>query len=239
MNLFNKQNFISSLIGLMLYLISPISAENYITEKNVQIDRCACAWFITRYLDEDPTFTFIKQGEKPSAGVTYDFFGADYFHKGPDCSYTSFIKTHIKNNNPALIDINTIVNDVFAWRSGPNSLSVAIKKHIDTLSDQGKSDAQIYNECFIIFDLLFQMGKGTSDGMHNTGKKELNLVTPKTLKQIYSEKADDIPFMQEVQRAPSPDINKKRFTLALQETSPQGEIQTSLHALVLRILEIQ
>jgi len=194
------------LLALSLYLslfpASQLKAETYITEEKVQIDRCACAWFISRFQDESPTFVFIKQGATPPKGITYDFFGATYFHKGPDCSFTAFVKKHIKKKNQALINVNAVVNDVFAWRDGPNSLSVAIKKHIDHLAKQGKSDAQIYQVCNLIFDLLYLVNKGNNADMTNLGKKSQSSIKISLINAIYPS-SEQVLILKHLQKAPT------------------------------------
>ena len=223
----------------MILILAPVirvSAETYITEEHVQIDRCACAWFISRFLDESPTFDFIKQGQKPPTGVTYDFFGADYFHKGPDCSFTGFIKKNIKKKNPALISINTVVNDVFAWRNGPNSLSISIKKHIDHLAESGKTDHQIYQECLVIFDLLYLCKKGSSTDMHKAGKQSLPSLEKQLLVHIYG---DQLPLtnkeLEAVAKASTqPTLNHGLLGDILKNNEPKKG--ASLYALASRIL---
>lgn len=210
-------------LALVLASLSPLSAETYITEEKVQIDRCACAWFIARYLDENPTFVFIKQGQKAPAGVTYDFFGADYFHRGPDCSFTGFIKRHIRKKNTALIAVNAIVNDVFAWRNGPNSLSVAIKKHIDHLAAQGKTDQQIYQACMVVFDLVYLARQGQATAMNPSGKTRYTHTGKRLLKHIYGDSVKppgpqviDVTTLQQILKTNPPRNNQPLHKLALQ-----------------------
>lgn len=223
---------------LLPYTVAtPVAAETYITEENVQIDRCACAWFISRYLDETPTFTFIKQGQTPPKGVTYDFFGADYFHRGPDCSFTGFIKKHIKQKNTALIELNTVVNDVFAWRNGPNSLSVAIKRHIDYLSEQGKTDTQIYQASLTVFDLLYLTKKGNDSAMNKSGKKSLASAERQVLSSIYGKNIPLTPnqVSQLKKACNTPPLNTKLLNEIL--TSSPTKHNSSLHSLTLKILK--
>ena len=236
--MFRKNTSIGvKLIFLALaFSMSSLSAKTYITEEKVQIDRCACAWYIARFLDEEPTFLFIQQGQKAPAGITYDFFGANYFHKGPDCSFTAFIKTHMKKKNPALISINAIVNDVFAWRNGPNSLSIAIKKYIDTLADAGKSDNEIYQECMVVFDLLYLKNGGDPSRAHASGISSFTTTEKQSIQQIY----DDGKLPEAINAAietasKKPELDQSLLIKALENHS--SEQQKSLHALVLKILK--
>lgn len=221
------------LVAALPFFASTLSAKTYVTEEKVQIDRCACAWFISRFLDENPKFVFIKQGQKPPEGITYDFFGADYFHKGPDCSFTAFIKKHIKKKNSALIAVNAIVNDVFAWRNGPNSLSVAIKKHIDHLADSGKTDEQIYQECLLVFDLLYLKKGGNTSDMHRPGAKATAGIELTLIQHIYPP-ANQLD--ESLQKAAKQDkLNSETLMKILQ--SRKSSKKQSLYALTAQILK--
>lgn len=134
-----------------------LRAETYVTEEGVQIDRCACAWFILRFVDEEAQFKFFKNGEKPPAGIGFDYYGAPYFHKGPDCSFTSFIKKHPNQkttNQKALQEINQLVNDVFAWRDGPKSNASLLRLAIDEFN-QNHTDQEIFTSSVAIFDYVY------------------------------------------------------------------------------------
>ncbi len=143
----------------------PSKAETYVTETGVQIDRCACAWFILRFLDPEAQFLFFKHGTKPPAGIGFDYFGAPYFHKGPDCSFTSFIKRHPRTNQrdqKALQGINQLVNDVFAWRDGPKSAPSLFRLAIDEQFKRLQDDQKTLNAALPVFDYIYLTYGGKS-----------------------------------------------------------------------------
>jgi len=150
------------IILLSLLLLSPSFAEVYVTESKVQVDRCACAWFIVRFLDPEAEFLFFEHGTEPPEGIGFDFYGADYFHKGADCSFTAFIKKHPtkdKKEQDALIQINALVNDVFAWRDGPSAPSAELRRKIDAIWKESGNDLETIKRTFVVFDRMFKTKK--------------------------------------------------------------------------------
>ena len=151
------KNIILLILSLCL-TINLASAEVYVTEEKVQIDRCACAWFITRFIDPKAEFVFFKNGEKAPEGIGFDYFGAEYFHKGPDCSFTAFIKKYPrkdKKQQEALIKINTLVNDVFSWQQGRNSKATKLRIKIDNIwNEKEKNDSATFEATKELFDAL-------------------------------------------------------------------------------------
>ena len=144
-----------------------------------------------------------------------------------------------KKNDPALIAINTIVNDVFAWRNGPNSLSITIKKYIDTLADEGKSDTEIYQECLIVFDLLHAVNKGTSADMHPLGKKETSHIPAQLFQSIYPANSQQlISAMEALNKVPKTQpFNAKLVHSIITKHQPTNDTESLLYPLALRILE--
>ena len=152
-------------LALAISITTTAVAETWVTEETVQIDRCASAWFVTRFIDPEPRFLFFTHGEKPPAGTSYDFYGAKYFHRGPDCTFISLIKANGKSKDRALIAMNPVVNDVFAWRTGPGSLGAAFRTYIDSLRGSSTKDEDIYAKMLPLFDILYLRLGGTSKAM--------------------------------------------------------------------------
>lgn len=142
--------------ALVWSAVSVVRAETYVTQKNVSIDRCGSAWFISRFIDADARFAFFEPGkESPPAGKTYAFFGSEYFNKGADCTFAAIVKAHRKDNLRALRSLNEQFNDIFAWRAGPDSLSRFLRDEIAVLRKETGSDEETYRHMFVFFDLMY------------------------------------------------------------------------------------
>lgn len=143
------------LFGIFLAAGCKMQGETYVTLQHVSIDRCASAWFITRFVDSEAKFVFFSQGEKPPPGIGFGFYGATYFNHGPDCTFTDLVKKNQKQSNTALQRINIIVNDVMSWMQGPGSMSAQLNNHIADLQAAAKSDSLVLTSVFPTFDLLY------------------------------------------------------------------------------------
>jgi hypothetical protein len=142
--------------ALALSAVPLVRAETYVTQKNVSIDRCGSAWFISRFMDADARFLFFEPGEAPPpAGTTYAFFGSSYFNKGADCTFAVMVKAQRKDNLKALRSLNEQFNDVFAWRAGPDSMSRFLREEIAALRKETGSDEETYRHMFVVFDLMY------------------------------------------------------------------------------------
>src|SRR5262245_17744295 len=130
-----------TLFAILFFAIPAARGETYVTLQHVSIDRCASAWFITRFIDSDAKFAFFPQGEKPLPGIGFGYYGATYFNHGPDCTFTDLVKKNQKQNNPALQKMNNIVNDVMSWMQGPGSMSALLNNYIADLQVVAKSDS--------------------------------------------------------------------------------------------------
>ena len=151
-----------------------IHAETYVTERNVSIDRCGTAWFITRFVDAEAKFEFFETGKTPPPGITYAFFGSKYFNKGPDCTFAVMVKSRKKEGLKALQLMNEQFNDIFAWRAGPDALSRHLREGIAELRDANQSDLETYKRMFIIFDVLYFAYGGDKSEMLPSQQRDMD-----------------------------------------------------------------
>lgn len=146
---------------LCLTLICPrVKGDVYVTERNVSIDRCGTAWFITRFVDANAEFQFFATGDVPPPGISYGFFGSKFFNKGPDCTFTVMLKAYQKADLKPLQRMSEQINDVFAWRAGPESIARYMRDGIGNLRSATDNDLTTYNQLFLFFDFLYLAYEG-------------------------------------------------------------------------------
>jgi len=86
----------------------------WITRSHVHVDRVACPWLITRFIDSQAEFLFtakieIEQMVKETGGIPFDAPGVELGHHEGRCSFESIIsKYEIKD--PALLRLAKIVH---------------------------------------------------------------------------------------------------------------------------------
>jgi len=85
----------------------------WVTRERARVDRIACPWLITRFIDKEPTFLFVPAPEvqevaRKEDAIPYDVPGVDLGHHGDYCSFDAFIEKY-KLADPALLDLAKIV----------------------------------------------------------------------------------------------------------------------------------
>ena len=85
----------------------------WVTREKARVDRIACPWLITRFIDKDPTFLFVPARDvlavaKKEDAVPYDVPDVELGHHGDQCSFDAFVDKY-KLTDPALRELALIV----------------------------------------------------------------------------------------------------------------------------------
>jgi hypothetical protein len=86
----------------------------WVTRSHVHVDRVACPWLITRFVDNEAEFLFVPRSQidrvaKESEAIPYDTPGVELGHKDGRCSFESIlVKYELKD--PALQRLAKIVH---------------------------------------------------------------------------------------------------------------------------------
>lgn len=85
----------------------------WITRERPKIDRIACPWLVTRFIDEAPAFLYVPAGDvlkvaADTGAIPYDVPNVELGHHGDLCSFDAFIEKY-KLIDPALNKLALIV----------------------------------------------------------------------------------------------------------------------------------
>ncbi|WP_143306594.1 chromate resistance protein ChrB domain-containing protein [Chitinophaga vietnamensis] len=85
----------------------------WITRERPKIDRIACPWLISRFIDQDAEIIYVPtdqviQKAKEYDAIPFDIPGVEHSHEGEYCSFDYFIKKY-KLDDPALLQLAVIV----------------------------------------------------------------------------------------------------------------------------------
>ena len=85
----------------------------WVTREKARVDRIACPWLITRFIDKEPTFLFVPARDvlavaKKEDAIPYDVPNVELGHHGDQCSFDSFVDKY-KLTDPALRELALIV----------------------------------------------------------------------------------------------------------------------------------
>jgi hypothetical protein len=86
----------------------------WITRSHVHVDRVACPWLISRFIDSDAEFVFVpkvlvEQVAQDTGAIPFDTPGVELGHKNGKCSFESIIEKY-GLTDPALLQLAKIVH---------------------------------------------------------------------------------------------------------------------------------
>jgi hypothetical protein len=139
----------------------------WITRERAKVDRIACPWLISRFIDPDPEFIYVpadqvlSEAEKHGA-VPYDIPNVELGHHGPLCSFDAFMRTYgLHGTDPALEQLALIVRgadtsekELTPESRGLDAIAGGFQKM--AISDHEKLDRQ-----FPLYDALYVYCGGT------------------------------------------------------------------------------
>src|ERR1700722_13272420 len=126
----------------------------WITRERPKIDRVACPWLISRFIDREAEFIFVPPNEvvekaKELYAVPYDVHGVELTHDGELCSFDAFLKKH-KLDEPDLLYLALIVR-------GADTDRHDLTPESGGLSDlHPGNDQAVLRDGFIVYDALYQ-----------------------------------------------------------------------------------
>jgi hypothetical protein len=85
----------------------------WVTRERPKIDRIACPWLVSRFIDPDAEFLYVPAADvlkvaAETGAIPYDIPGVEYGHEGELCSFDAFLKRH-QLTDPALHELAIIV----------------------------------------------------------------------------------------------------------------------------------
>jgi hypothetical protein len=87
----------------------------WVTRERAKVDRVACPWLISRFIDPSPEFVYVAADQVlAGAGVRgatpYDVPGVELGHQGPSCCFDAPLRKYgLKGKGPALDHVALIV----------------------------------------------------------------------------------------------------------------------------------
>lgn len=86
----------------------------WVTRSHVHVDRVACPWLITRFIDSEAEFIYVAKGQvdqvvKETAAIPYDVPNVELGHRDGKCSFESIIEKY-GLTDPALLRLARVVH---------------------------------------------------------------------------------------------------------------------------------
>ncbi|MBI2605089.1 MAG: chromate resistance protein [Deltaproteobacteria bacterium] len=143
----------------------------WITRERPKIDRIACPWLISRFIDKSgeflyvPTASVLKVAQETGA-IPYDIPGVELTHEGELCSFDTFLKKY-KLTDPALHQLAIIVRGADTAR-----LDLAPQAHwllaiTLGLSKNFSDDHEMLKHGMVLYDALYSWCQSLQKETHD------------------------------------------------------------------------
>jgi hypothetical protein len=131
----------------------------WITRERPKIDRIACPWLITRFIDKQPEFLYVPTGDVlrvagETGAIPYDIPGVELSHVGEECSFDTFLKKY-DLSSPALQDLAVIVRGADTDRLDLAPQCAGLLAISLGLSHNYTDDHKMLEQGLVIYDALF------------------------------------------------------------------------------------
>ena len=143
----------------------------WITRERPKIDRVACPWLITRFIDPQAEFLYVPNGDvlriaAEKDATPYDIPGVELTHEGELCSFDAFVKKY-QLNEPALQQLAKIVRGADTSRLDLTPQSAGLYAISLGLSQRYSDDHEMLSHGLILYDALYAWCKECQGESHN------------------------------------------------------------------------
>ena len=131
----------------------------WITRERPKIDRIACPWLITRFIDSEAEFLYVPAKDvlhiADETGATpYDIPGVAFSHVGELCSFDAFLSAY-KLEQAALKQLAEIVRGADTSRLDLTPQSSGLYAISLGLSEVFKDDHEMLKHGLVMYDALY------------------------------------------------------------------------------------
>jgi hypothetical protein len=131
----------------------------WITRSHVHVDRVACPWLITRFIDSEAEFLFVpknkvmEMAEKIGA-IPFDTEGAELHHRDDRCTFDVIIKEYDLTDK-ALLRMAKVINAADTSRLDADPLAAGFEAIAVGYSLRFPDDLENIGRQFEVYDALY------------------------------------------------------------------------------------
>ncbi|MDH4654895.1 chromate resistance protein ChrB domain-containing protein [Pseudomonas sp. BN606] len=143
----------------------------WVTRERPKIDRIACPWLITRFIDPRPEFLYVPASDvlriaAEQDAAPYDIPDVELSHDGELCSFDAFLKKY-ELDDPALGQLAAIVRGADTSRLDLTPQSSGLYAISLGLSHNFANDHEMLEHGLVIYDALYAWCKNCQAETHN------------------------------------------------------------------------
>jgi protein-tyrosine-phosphatase len=135
----------------------------WITRERARVDRIACPWLITRFIDPSPEFLFVPAREVVTASqrehaIPYDIPDVELGHHGRECSFDAFIARY-ELTDPGLTTLAAIVRGADTDDRGLTPESSGLYAAATGFQATSRDDFDNMARQFPMYDALYEYSR--------------------------------------------------------------------------------
>jgi len=132
----------------------------WVTRSHVHVDRVACPWLISRFIDSEAEFIFVAKNQvervvRETGAIPFDVPNVELGHKDGKCSFESILEKY-ELKDPALVRLAKIVHaaDVESDRN-TDSIAPGLEAIAVGFSLRFPDDLENLEHQFEVYDALY------------------------------------------------------------------------------------
>src|SRR4030042_745927 len=103
----------------------------WITRSHVHVDRVACPWLITRFVDSNAEFLFVPKSKvieiaEKTGAIPFDTEGAELHHRGDRCTFNAIIEDY-QLSDESLLRMAKVINAADTGRLDADPLAAGFE----------------------------------------------------------------------------------------------------------------
>jgi hypothetical protein len=131
----------------------------WITRSHVHVDRVACPWLITRFIDSDAEFLFVPKGKvmemaEKEGAIPFDTPGAKLHHRENLCTFDVIIQDY-ELTDKALLRMARVINAADTDRLEADPLAAGFEAMAVGYSLRYPDDRENIEHQFEVYDALY------------------------------------------------------------------------------------
>lgn len=131
----------------------------WITRSHVHIDRVACPWLITRFIDSEAEFLFVPKSKvmefsEKEGAIPFDTPGADLHHREELCTFDVIIKDY-ELTDKALLRMARVINAADTNRPDADPLAAGFEAIAVGYGLRYPNDLENIERQFEVYDALY------------------------------------------------------------------------------------
>ena len=131
----------------------------WVTRERPKIDRIACPWLISRFIESEAEFLYVPAGEvlavaRDTGAIPYDVPGVELSHVGEQCSFDAFLAKYALTD-PALERLAVIVRGADTSRLDLAPQSAGLYAISLGLSATFADDHEMLRYGLVMYDALY------------------------------------------------------------------------------------